>query len=85
MKIKITINAEYDIPDGFQFEKSDGMATISHKDNPTVKYQPDAFINFEHVESDANDIKQKMPDYIQTKIDDTFHQASWDMEVIDKL
>jgi hypothetical protein len=82
MKIKITINAEYDIPDDFRYEESNEPATISHKDNLTVKYEPDAFINFDHVESDTNDIKQKMPEHLQKKIDDAFRQATVEMEVI---
>ena len=83
MKIKINITAVYEIPDEFQFGKSEGRATISHKDNPSVKYEPNAFINFEHVEPDKDDIKENMPGHLQIKIDEGFHEASWDMETVD--
>ncbi len=79
MRLKITVVAEYNIPDEFG---TDGKQLIFHNDKPDVKYQPDCFINFQNLEPDENDILQNMPKELQSKIDNGFDQASWDVAVV---
>ena len=78
MKLKITVVAEYEVPDEFG---SDGKQTIFHKDNPDALYRPDCFMTFQDVNPDENDVCENMSETLQSKIDSGFHQASWGIEI----
>ena len=80
MKIKITVEAVYDLPEEFKLNEEDQY--IFHKDSPGVAYIPDGHINFHELEPNAEDVCESLPDHLQGKFDEGWSESTSIMKPI---